>query len=47
MGWAVWGSNPGGGGFCAPAQTGPEAHLASCPIVPHLFPSSTAARAWC
>ena len=34
MGWAVRGSNPGGGGlrFSAPVKTGPGAHPASCTI---------------
>ena len=36
-----------GARLCAPAHTLHEARLTSCPIVPHLFPSGRAARAWC
>ena len=37
-GWTVRGSNPGGAGFSAPVQTGPEAHPASCTMGTGSFP---------
>jgi len=37
---------PVGARFSAPLQTGPGAHLASCKLVPSLFPGVKAAGAW-
>jgi len=37
-GWTVQGSNPSGGRFSAPVQTGPGAHPASCAIGTGSFP---------
>jgi len=38
LGWAVWGSNLGGGGFSALLQIGPGAHSTSCTMGTGSFP---------
>ena len=44
-GWAVRGSNPGGGArFSAPVQTGPGAHPASCTMGTGSFPGVKSGR---
>jgi len=43
-GWTVWGSNPGGARFSAPAQTGPGAHPASCTMGTGSFPGVKSGR---
>jgi len=49
MGWMVCGSNPGGGEFSPPVQTGPGAHPTSCTmggVSLTCFTRSKVASAW-